>query len=111
MHTEYLHKLIETRRAEQLKEYDTDGAVIYLMNRDQRTTDNHALSFAQSLALEQNKDFYVVFILDTASGKYNARQIPFMLQGLQEIAQNLDHYNIPFLLLEGDTKKKIIFVY
>ena len=103
----YLHNTISLKRARQLKKSGASGVVVYIMNRDQRIIDNHALSFAQSLALEKKQALVVLFILDYDSNKYNNRQIPFMLQGLQQVAENLDHFDIPFHLYEGETKSTL----
>lgn len=103
MNDVYLKNSIDLKRARHLKKSDASGLVVYLMNRDQRTIDNHALSFAQSLALKEKQELVVLFILDSESKKYNNRQIPFMIQGLQQVAEDLEHFHINFQLLEGNT--------
>jgi deoxyribodipyrimidine photo-lyase len=86
---------------------ETNGPVLYWMNRDQRVHDNWAMIYAQQLALDRRKPIAVVFNLVPDFLEATIRQYGFMLKGLQEIETELNKYNIPFYLLKGDPKKEI----
>ncbi|MFP3867534.1 MAG: deoxyribodipyrimidine photo-lyase [Desulfobacteraceae bacterium] len=77
------------------------GPVIYWMSRDQRLHDNWALLLAQEQALKRRAPLWVVFCLVPHFLNATLRQYSFMLQGLQELQQNLKEYNIPFFLITG----------
>lgn len=73
----------------------TGKSVVYVMHRDQRTHDNHALVAAQSLAIQHDVPLYVLFVLRTI--KPRAREhYQFMLSGLTEVASSLAKLSIPF---------------
>jgi deoxyribodipyrimidine photo-lyase len=78
------------------------GPVIYWMSRDQRVRDNWALLYAQELALSLGRPLGVVFCLAPAFLGATRRQYGFMLRGLQEVAGDLAHLNLPFFLLTGE---------
>jgi len=77
------------------------GPVLYWMSRDQRASDNWALLFAQSLALEKKVPLGVVFCLVEDFLGATLRQYGFMLRGLDEVKTSLEERNIPFFLLQG----------
>ena len=93
-----------------LSQHSFDGdAVIYVMSRDQRVHDNHALLTAQALAIEQHVVLYVLFNLKIVTNR--AREhYAFMLAGLQEVASELDTLNIPFIMTNGDAVENILRV-
>jgi len=86
---------------------ETDGPVIYWMSRDQRVHDNWALLFAQKLAKEKNKKLVVIFNLASNFLEATIRQYGFMIKGLQEIENELNKFNIPFILLSGKPEIEI----
>jgi deoxyribodipyrimidine photo-lyase len=71
------------------------------MSRDQRVRDNWALIFAQEKALEKKSPLLVAFCLNPDFLGATLRQYTFMLKGLEETAQKLKDYKIPFFLLPG----------
>jgi deoxyribodipyrimidine photo-lyase len=75
--------------------------VLYWMSRDQRVQDNWALLYAQELALAMHQPLGVGFCLAPSFLGATYRQYGFMLQGLREVAQDLERLNIPFFLLRG----------
>lgn len=77
------------------------GPVVYVMSRDQRVRDNHALLAAQALALEHSVPLYVLFVLRRLPNR-SREHYQFMLDGLSEVAAGLDKLQIPFVLREGD---------
>jgi len=89
------------------KETETKGPVIYWMSRDQRAHDNWALLFAQQLALQRKKDLIVVFSLVPEFLGATLRQYDFMLKGLMELEIEFNKYNIPFIMLMGETSVEI----
>ena len=76
-------------------------SVIYVMGRDQRVRDNHALLAAQAEALEQKIPLLVVFNLLKRTGYRTREQYRFMVDGLQEVEQDLKKKDIPFILTIG----------
>ena len=82
-------------------------AVVYVMSRDQRVQDNHALIAAQLKAIEHDLPLYVFFNLKKLSHR-SREHYEFMLAGLEEVAQNLQALNIPFILRSGDAETNIL---
>lgn len=81
--------------------------VIYIMARDQRLRDNHALAVAQAQALELQVPFAVVFCLQSSTG-YRAREhYEFMLAGLREAEQELAKQSVPFMILIGKSRERL----
>ena len=74
-------------------------SVIYLMSRDQRVQDNHALHAAQKRACELKLSLRVIFLLYASSHKRAREHFEFMLAGLDEVAHNLAKQNISFQLM------------
>lgn len=87
--------------------------VIYWMSRDQRVEYNHALLYAQKLALEKKLPLIVVFLLQKNFLNAPWRHYYFMLQGLKEVKNELKKLNINFYLKIVNSPKdffeKIIF--
>ena len=83
------------------------GPVVYWMNRDQRTSDNWALLYAQEKALVMKTPLLVVFCLAPSFLEATSRQYDFMLRGLFEVDRRLAEYNIPFCLLSGNPADEI----
>ena len=81
--------------------------VVYVMSRDQRVHDNHALLEAQASALEQKLPLVVVFNLLNKSGVRAREHFEFMLVGLKEVEKNLKKHNIGFALTFGDNHKNL----
>jgi deoxyribodipyrimidine photo-lyase len=72
--------------------------VVYIMSRDQRVSDNHALLAAQRKANELNLPLVVLFRLLSDSKGRAFEHAQFMLSGLQEVASQLNTLSIPFIL-------------
>jgi deoxyribodipyrimidine photo-lyase len=83
------------------------GPVVYWMSRDQRVKDNWALMYAQELALSMSRPLLVVFCLAPAFLGATLRQYVFMLEGLREVARDLNDLNIPFFLLRGNPPQEL----
>ncbi|MBC7565131.1 deoxyribodipyrimidine photo-lyase [Candidatus Saccharibacteria bacterium] len=91
-----------------LNENEHDGgAVIYVMSRDQRVKDNHALLTAQQTAVQHNVPLYVVFNLKEVKNRA-WEHYDFMLKGLREVADELANFSIPFILTSGDAVENIL---
>ncbi len=86
----------------------TEGTcVLYVMSRDQRTRDNHALLEAQAEALEHKLPLLVVFNLLPVSGYRKREHYQFMVEGLKEVEADLQKKAIPFVVTIGSMPKNI----
>ncbi|KAM4693798.1 deoxyribodipyrimidine photo-lyase-like isoform 2-T2 [Discoglossus pictus] len=83
---------------------DDAQGIVYWMSRDQRVQDNWAFLYAQRLALKQKLPLHVTFCLVPKFLDATIRHYGFMLKGLQEVAKECKHLNIPFHLLIGYAK-------
>lgn len=100
---------METRLLKLNKHPQVDGAsVLYVMSRDQRVRDNHALVAAQKVAIEKQVPLVVCFNLLTSSGVRSQEHFSFMLTGLREVATDLKRLNIKFVLLYGAAHENIL---
>ncbi len=81
---------------------DSNGPVIYWMQRDQRIRDNWALLHAQELALESNKSLRIVFCLADELLGISSRQYHFLILGLKECLEEAKSLNIPLEVLAGN---------
>ncbi len=94
--------LLKTR-IRQISSSDFEGkSVLYVMSRDQRVQDNHALLCAQKHALVKNLPLAVVFCLQPKSGVRAREHYRFLLEGLKDVEADLAKFNIPFMMLIGD---------
>lgn len=90
-----------------VKDTDFDGdCVVYVMSRDLRAQDNHALLEAQQMAIEHKVPLYVLFVLKVIDAR-SYEHYEFMLDGLQELSDNLGKYNIPLVLRTGESVTEI----
>lgn len=80
------------------------GPVVYWMFRDQRLRDNWALIHAVDQANKADVPVAIAFNLFDSFLGAKARQLGFMLRGLQKFHQNLQEMslNIPFFLFQGE---------
>lgn len=81
--------------------------VLYIMARDQRVHDNHALAAAQQQALDLGVPLAVVFCLLPRAGRRAREHYRFMLDGLQQVEAELLRYNIPFMMVLGDPRQRL----
>lgn len=82
--------------------------VLYIMSRDQRVHDNHALIIAQKHALAKSLPLAVVFVLRKKSGYRSKEHYLWMIDGLREVERKLADKNIPLMLLIGDPYERIV---
>jgi deoxyribodipyrimidine photo-lyase len=83
-------------------EPNADGeCVLYVMSRDQRVRDNHALLEAQKEALEHKLPLAVVFNLYRSTGFRRREHYSFMIDGLKEVEHDLKKKDIPFIMTIG----------
>lgn len=81
------------------KPIKTEGkSIVYLMSRDQRVAYNHALLFAQNVALELQKPLIVVFNLHYRHTRRALEHYRFMLEGLRQVEKQLAKLRIPFYM-------------
>ncbi|XP_071707503.1 deoxyribodipyrimidine photo-lyase [Rutidosis leptorrhynchoides] len=84
------------------------GPVVYWMFRDQRLRDNWALIHAVDQANKLNVPVAVAFNLFDQFLGAKARQLGFMLRGLQQLHREIqDSFQIPFFLFEGEAIETI----
>lgn len=82
--------------------------IVYVMSRDQRLHDNHALLCAQDLAIEQELPLVIIFNLLSGTGHRSREHYEFMLEGLKEIEKNSNKQGIDFVLItDGKLHQKI----
>ena len=94
-------------RVQPIHEIPFDGkSVMYVMSRDQRIQDNHALLEAQSYALHHHVPLYVLFVLKEVNHR-SREHYEFMLRGLEQVSTDLSKYAIPFILRIGDAETEI----
>lgn len=95
-------------RIKKLRSSENDGkCVVYVMSRDQRVLDNHALLCAQKHALAKKIPLAVVFCLNEKTGLRAREHYEFMLEGLKEVEKDLKKLNIPFMLLIGAAQERL----
>lgn len=76
------------------------GPVVYWMFRDQRVRDNWALIHAVHQANKADVPVAVVFNLFDQFLGAKARHLGFMLRGLRQLSQDIQHtLHIPFFLV------------
>ncbi len=81
--------------------------VLYVMARDQRVHDNHALSAAQELAIGLKVPLAVIFCLQPKTG-YRAREhYEFMLSGLDQVETVLADHSIPLMIMIGNASERL----
>lgn len=81
--------------------------VVYVMSRDQRVQDNHALLIAQKHALHEKVPLIVFFNLYSQLGIRIFQQFEFMMEGLKEVEKNLQELQIPFIVESGNARENI----
>lgn len=91
----------------QKKPLETGKCVLYIMSRDQRAHDNHALLAAQACATEQQLPLVVGFVLTKSMGLRRREHVQFMLSGLREVAEALQHHNIPMIFRIGEPSAEL----
>jgi len=78
-------------------------SVVYVVSRDQRVRDNHALCRAQQLALEKKLPLLVIFNMHSKTGDRAREHYQFMLAGLKHVEQDLKALNISFGMFFEDS--------
>jgi deoxyribodipyrimidine photo-lyase len=96
-----------TRRLNEKPVLDAKTCVLYVMARDQRVRDNHALAAAQSLAQERKLPFAVVFCLQPSSGVRAREHYTFMLEGLRQVESELEAKGVRFLMVIGNPLERL----
>ncbi|HEY2790763.1 MAG TPA: deoxyribodipyrimidine photo-lyase, partial [Micromonosporaceae bacterium] len=72
--------------------------LLYVMSRDQRTVDNHALLAAQHHAIAGRLPLIVAFVVYPGSGERAREHFAFMLDGLADVADSLAAHDITFVI-------------
>ncbi|MDG1990144.1 MAG: deoxyribodipyrimidine photo-lyase [Dehalococcoidia bacterium] len=76
--------------------------IIYIMSRDQRINDNHALLYAQKLSLEKALPIVILFNFTPNVGVRAREHYSFMINGLKEIEKKCERKKISFVLTIGE---------
>ncbi len=100
-------ELLETRQKSLLLAKGEGKCVIYVMSRDQRIKDNHALLAAQKHAVSRELPLAVVFCLRQQSGNRRREHYQFMIDGLHHVESGLKKLNIPFMMVIGDPIERL----
>jgi deoxyribodipyrimidine photo-lyase len=99
--------ILETRTRKLNQNNPKEGPIVYWMNRDMRINDNWALLYAQQLADQYHQPLVIVFSLfrsfETAKNTPEDKMFYRLKQGLRKVKEDAKTYNLPFLMLEGDT--------
>ena len=82
--------------------------VIYVMSRDQRVRDNHALVRALEISREAKLPLVVVFNVLSKTGDRSKEHYQFMYDGLKEVQLELEKLNIGFILFFEDNKESLL---
>ncbi len=82
--------------------------IIYWMQQSQRVHYNHALNYAIEQANTFKLPLIVFFGLWAGYPDANRRHFQFMLEGLKEVKEVLNHFHIPFLLKIGKPEQVIL---
>lgn len=99
---------MQLQRILTLRNSDEHGkCVVYVMSRDQRVRDNHALLAAQQEATQHTLPLVVLFNLLPKAGVRAREHFVFMMRGLEEVASDLAALNIPFIMRSGDATTNI----
>lgn len=75
------------------------GPVLYLMDRDMRISNNHALLSAQQRAHEKNVPLIVLYCLIPGFLGGSYRQHVFKVQGLKQLSHDFKKLHIPFFVM------------
>ena len=97
-------------REYQLKTNDNPNGncVVYLMSRDQRIKDNHALIAAQNIAQQEKLPLAVLFNIHFNVGYRSQEHYKFMIDGLKQIESVCQKKNIKFIVTIGNPKNELL---
>ena len=82
--------------------------VVYWMQRAQRGRCNAALDHAIDLASVHGAGLWVLFVLDAGFPGANSRHFTFLLEGLQDVRNDLRQRGIPFVVRFGALKQTVL---
>ncbi len=85
----------------------TGKSIIYVMSRDMRVRDNHALLCAQKHAQEAGLPLAVVFVLKKVSQSRSKEHYLWMIEHLKTLESELATFDIPLMILIGDPKERL----
>ncbi|MEI8072909.1 MAG: deoxyribodipyrimidine photo-lyase, partial [Candidatus Saccharibacteria bacterium] len=97
---------MQTNSSSRIKELNNSNnlpgkCVLYVMSRDQRVQDNHALFYAQQSAIKNNLPVVVFFNLLNSTGERTREHYEFMISGLKQVMEELAELKITFILKTG----------
>ena len=82
---------------------NNDGdCIIYIMSRDQRFNDNHALLYAQERSFKESLPIVILFNFTPNVGVRAREHYAFMINGLKELEKECERKKISFVLTIGE---------
>jgi deoxyribodipyrimidine photo-lyase len=90
--------LLDRRRALNTAPPSDGRCVLYVMSRDQRTADNHALVAAQQHAVAVELPLVVAFVVYPGVRGRAREHYAFMLDGLADVSADLAAHGAPFVV-------------
>jgi len=100
---------VDKRRVQILSNTETapNGAVLYVMARDQRVKNNWALLYALEQANAQKVPLLVLFVVGPMFNDGSSRHNEWMVHSLQEVQEELKKYDVPFFVRCGGWAKAV----
>ncbi len=86
-------------RVEIINESKGGKNVLYLMSRDLRIFNNHAVNLCYELSFATKTQFFIGF--DPSSLKMNERQNQFVLEGFKELEKDAKRLNLPVFIIHS----------
>src|SRR5919112_6282587 len=90
------------------KEIVEGDYILYWMQEAQRTEYNHALEYAVQRANDLGQRLLVVFGLTDGYPEANLRHYAFLLEGLQDVKEELKQRNIKFIVRRGSPDEVVL---
>ena len=82
-------------------------SILYVMSRDMRVHDNHALLCAQKHALRAGVPLAVVFVLKKVLSSRSKEHYHWMIEHLKTLESELQELGIAFMLLIGNPEERL----
>lgn len=101
------NKLLLERAVSLSSHPEIGECIVYVMSRDQRVKDNHALLLAQQKAIDLQLPLNVVFNLLPGVGVRAREHYEFMMAGLREVADDLRTLGIGFVMTTCNARESL----
>lgn len=87
---------------------ESNGTILYWMQRDHRLHNNWAALYAQEKAKELDSEWHTACFISPTFLSATSRQYDFMFEGLQSLEKELQKYKIPFFVFVNNPADAII---